>query len=128
MAKLVAVQTAGSFYSDLGGRIYLIEGDQDAALPQCVVTPVATTVEREIGNHDSRTALYQIDLWDHWTNGHEVLGDINTKLFTLLQGATITPTGFDRGVVTCREEAVVSREEDWWRIMSEWVIEGTDFA
>jgi hypothetical protein len=54
------------------------------------------------------------------------LGDIETKLFTLLEGVSLTPTGFDRGKVLFTRRGETTIDEDAIRVMSEATITGTD--
>jgi hypothetical protein len=118
--------SGASFANDVGGRIYETEAPINATYPFCSVLTVATPITRNMDGGNNKRQRVQIDLFATRGSGGESLGDINTKLFALLQGVTLTPvTGHDRGVVTCIEEGIRTMDEDVIRIMSEWQIQGT---
>lgn len=124
-AKLINDQSAGTFYAALSGRIYMLEAPQNATLPLCVITPIASTVDPYFDNKHSREALVQISLWGHHNDGLSALLDINTKLYALLQGSTFTPSGYDRALASCQDDGIESSEEDGIQVISEWLIEAT---
>ena len=39
-STLTTDQASGSFYDDVGGRIWLLDGPADVSLPHCIYTPI----------------------------------------------------------------------------------------
>lgn len=130
-AKLVADQSAGTFYDDVGGRIYQGQGPNNVALPYCEFDSVG--VEPEVfmdqGGTGPRTqtADVQIDLYGNTDDGPKALGDVEQKLYDLLEKASISPTGSDRGVVRCSIRMLRVVEEDAYRITDQFTIQATEF-
>jgi len=131
--KLTADQTGGSFYDDLanstakgsGKSIWSIQAPQDESLPLCIITPVSDLPDRYFGDSDL-DATFQIDLYaDAESSTPEALLSTNQKLIDLLDRQTITTTNHTHVVVLATDRGVVSREEDAYRIISEWSINGT---
>ena len=125
-AKLIADQSAGTFYDDLGGRVYSLEAPVNASMPLAVILPFSYEVEEYYDQKDAREAEFQITLWGHRNDGIAGLLDTNTKLYNLLHRASLSPAGMDRAVVTCLDEGVESIEEDGIQILSQWRLEATD--
>jgi len=126
--KLTAVQTAGTFYDDLSGRIYAIEAPQNASLPLALIIWEDTSVTQSFDTDAIKDALVTIEVWGKREDGGEALGDTVQLLFTLLQNASLTITDHDRGVVTCVSEGSPSMVEDSILISTQWRIRATDFA
>ena len=113
--KLTADQSGGSFYDDLGGRIFTGMGPQDADLPLAVIGVDANAVESTYSKRIETTA-FVMTIYGAIAAGATAVSDIEAKGFSLLHGAEITPTGYDRGVLRCLsrddrdhdEEVVVS--------------------
>ena len=126
--KLTASQIAGTLYAAVGGRIYSTEAPENATLPLCVFSLITTSVSGTFPGYDLKAATFQVDLYGPRTGGGEVLGDINTKLFALLQEADLTVTGHDLGRVTCTDEGSYFMEGDALRIISQWRVEATAFV
>ena len=53
-------------------------------------------------------------------------GDIEAKLFTLLDGFSLSPTGYDRGRVLFTNRSAVIPDEDSLHVMSEATITAFD--
>lgn len=126
--KLTTDQGVGTFYNDLGGRIYVGEAPINATMPLCVLTYVGATADGHFGTapHQSWVrVVIQIDLWSDFNQGMEAVGDIDAKLWTLLHGATMSSvTGYD-GVAqaVCLGRGVPTTEEHYIRTTSEWQVE-----
>lgn len=123
-AKLVAVQTVGSLYFALGGRIYNTIAPQNAALPLLVYNIISDSDDRNYGSVTHQMQV-QVDLYGKIELGAKALGDIESKLYALLFNASITPVGFDRGVCTFTSRMQLSQDEDAFRITDELTITGT---
>lgn len=135
--KLVADQTAGSLYAAVEGRIHLGEAPHvDATTPPiipCLVYNIIGDEQlRSFGGVMTHGVTVQFDLYGKATVGMSNaggtgIGDIESKLFSLLEGAALAPTGFDRGLVTFTNRFVTSVDGDAIRIVDQAEITGTDF-
>ena len=98
-AKLTAVQTSGTLYDDLGGRIYELQGQDDADLPlltyEVQSTPVAGLFDGEV--YIKSQVLFTI--FGHRRLGAAAIGALEDKLYDLMKDASLAPSGYDRGVV-----------------------------
>ena len=115
-------QTAGSFYEDVGGRIYGIESEHGDTFPYCVFNVLDDPPVRYGGNVNDIEATVQIDLWGDKGLGYDSLSDINNKLYTVLDGVAVTITGFTGGQAFNLDRGVPLIEEDAIRILSRWRI------
>ena len=99
--KLTADQgaTPPSLYDDLGGRIYELQGVDDAALPlltyEVQSTPVSGLFDGEV--YIKSQVLFTI--FGHRRLGAAAIGALEDKLYVLMKDATLAPSGYDRGVV-----------------------------
>jgi len=97
--KLTTVQTDPSLYFDLGGRIYELQGADDAELPlltyEVQSTPVSGLFDGEV--YIKSQVLFTI--FGHRRLGAAAIGALEDKLYDLMKDATLAPTGYDRGVV-----------------------------
>jgi len=97
--KLTADQTADSFYDDVGGRIFEMEGKDDSALPLVVYDVTSTPVEGLYNGNVIVTSQVVLTLYGHRRLGAAALGAIEDKLFTLINQATLAPSGYDSNTV-----------------------------
>jgi len=97
--KLTADQTADSFYDDVGGRIFEMEGKDDSALPLIVYDVTSTPVEGLYNGNVIVKSQVVLTLYGHRRLGAAALGAIEDKLFTLINQATLAPTGYDGNAV-----------------------------
>ena len=111
--KLTADQSASSLYTAVGGRIFEMEGKDDADLPlltyEVQSSPVAGLYT---GNLIIKSQVI-ITLYGHRRLGSSALGGIEDKLFTLMNQTTLAPTGYDSNTtVLCldRDSRVVFDE------------------
>jgi hypothetical protein len=126
-AKLIADTSEGTFYDAVGGRIYQAEAPENlTSYPYCVWQFLGSDQLRCYGSVMMHVANIQFDLYGTKVAGITALGDIETKLFTLLEGVSLTPTGFDRGKVLFTRRGETTIDEDAIRVMSEATITGTD--
>lgn len=125
--KLTADQTAGSLYDALGGRIYNGFAIEEASTPYLCFSAVTGVPERHMGGPVSLDVTVQFDLFGNIELGSKALHDIEVKLYALLEGVSIAPTGFDRGVCTFTTRGAAIVDDDCWRVMDEIQIRGTDF-
>ena len=97
--KLVAVQSDPSLYFSVGGRIYELEGQDDADLPlltyEVQSTPVSGLFDGEV--YIKSQVLFTI--FGHRRLGAAAIGTIEDQLYALMKDAALAPTGYDRGVV-----------------------------
>jgi hypothetical protein len=93
--KLAAVQTAGTFYDDLGGRIYRHLAPDDAVEPLAVISLVTDLPERIFGNADINA---DVDITIHGLKGvsEAAVLAIHAKLLAF-DGDAITITGHAAG-------------------------------
>ena len=98
-AKLTAVQSNPSLYFGLSGRIYELQGADDADLPlltyEVQSTPVSGLFDGEV--YIKSQVLFTI--YGHRRLGAEVIGTIEDQLYELMKDASLAPSGYDRGVV-----------------------------
>jgi hypothetical protein len=121
-----ALLADATFATAIGDRVYANEGPLNATFPMCVVTLVTQPIsENYFDGDDALEALFQVDLWGHFNEGLNVLEELNVYLFGALQRASIAPSGYDRGVVSCVDRGAHLSEGDWLRITSEWEVEAT---
>jgi len=97
--KLTADQTADSFYDDVGGRIFEMEGKDDSALPLVVYDVTSTPVEGLYNGNVIVKSQVVLTLYGHRRFGAAALGAIEDKLFTLINQATLAPSGYDSNTV-----------------------------
>ena len=97
--KLVSVQSDPSLYFSVGGRIYELEGQDDADLPlltyEVQSTPVSGLFDGEV--YIKSQVLFTI--FGHRRLGAAAIGTIEDQLYTLMKDAALAPSGYDRGVV-----------------------------
>lgn len=127
--KLTAVQTSGTFYEAVGGRIWLEQAKQDEAFPFAVYSTSADVPYKYFTAPDDVELLFQMDLYaDASTSTPEALIAINDKLLTLLDRAAITMTGHVEAKVRVMDRGIVTREEDAHRVTSQWRLTATPTA
>jgi hypothetical protein len=127
---LISDQAVGSFYEGVSGRIYETQAPINATLPLAVFALVTSTVDKAFGGADIKRATIQVDIYGSRLVGAGSAADVgalNARLFSLIQGATISVVNHDRGVVLCSNEGARMIEEDAVRITSEWTVDLTDF-
>tara|TARA_R110000824_G_scaffold168136_4_gene345163 strand:+ start:2881 stop:3291 length:411 start_codon:yes stop_codon:yes gene_type:complete len=97
--KLTTDQSGGSLYDLVGGRIFELQGNDDADLPlltyEVQSTPVSGLFDGEV--YIKSQVLFTI--FGHRRLGAEAIGTIEDKLYDLMKDAALAPTGYDRGVV-----------------------------
>lgn len=118
-ALLVSDQSEGSFYDDVGGRIYEMVAPEEAPLPLAVWNIITDPPDEMFGGDDIDAEI-QVDLYGEKSLGIATLGAINDKLFTLLQGQSATITGYDGVSIQCMDRGAREVEERAYRITSRW--------
>lgn len=127
--KLTADQTAGSFYDDVGGRIYMSQAPKDASLP-LVVWSILGDVSPDFFSGTDLDATFQVDVWfpdrqDGSTTDADLI-TTNDKLVTLLDRVTLTSVTNHGNVQThLIDKGGIIREDDGHHIVSVWQIVGT---
>ena len=97
--KLTADQAADSFYDDVGGRIFELEGKDDAALPLLAYDVTSTPVQGLYNGNVIIKSQVVLTLFGHRRLGAAAIGAIEDKLFTLINQAALAPTGYDSNAV-----------------------------
>ena len=97
--KLTADQTTDTFYEDVGGQIFEMEGKDDSALPLIVYDVTSTPVEGLYNGNVIVKSQVVLTLYGHRRLGAAALGAIEDKLFTLINQATLAPSGYDSNAV-----------------------------
>ena len=119
--KLKSVTTAGSVYAYVSGRLYERQAPLDAALPLLVYRVVTNVPDRYFANPDIG-AEFQIELYAAFpevTAGTQI-DTVNDTLFTLLDGTTLTISGYTGGAVMCIDRGIVEIESDAIYAISRW--------
>lgn len=121
--KLTADQSAGSFYDDVTGRISANEATDSKAYPHAVYTVTSDVPARAFAGKRDIDATFDIDLFG--AKGAS-LHLTNNKLYTLLDNASMTPTGFNGGVVQCLDSGIVTYDDERMQITSRWRLQATE--
>lgn len=121
-AALTADQGAGTFYEDLGGRIYEGAAPEEAALPLMVYQEITDPATNYLGGDTGIEMQVQIDLYGKRELGAKALGDIHTKVLSALEGASITIAGYVGGQLEFTERGRRSIDGDAHRVTSEAII------
>ena len=120
-AKMRADQSEGSFYDDLGGRIYEGEAQQSDILPICVWTFTSVVPEQIFANADTLNVLMQADVWNSRIKGAQGCRNIHDKLVDLLDRADdVVADGYATVAVICPDQGSPRVEEDSDRQTSQW--------
>lgn len=128
---LTADVAAGSFYDDVGGRIWLVDGPAQETLPHCIWTPVTDLLEGYFDTDaDDIEFVFQIDLYGvQETSTPEALLATNDKLIALLDRTNITVANWNCGKSRADPAAsrgTLSRDGDAWVINSQWIITASE--
>ena len=97
--KLTADQTSGSLYDDVGGRIFELEGKDDEALPLLTYGVQSSPVQGLYNGNIIIKSQVVFTLFGHRRLGAQAVGDIEKKLFDLMNYATLAPSGYDSNTV-----------------------------
>lgn len=125
--KLYAVQTAGTVYASVGGRIYQDQAPPNTALPYLRFAQTDGLVERYFGNVNAHALTVQLDLFGKSDPGWEVLGDVEQVLYDLLEEFSLTVSGYDRGLCTFQSRGARTVDEDAFVLTDTLLIEATDY-
>lgn len=125
--KLTAVQSAGSLYAAVGGRIYMTEAPPNTPMPLLIASVLTADVQHNMGVVNRFQVPIQFDIWVNKTDGMEDSAlDIETKLFDLLDRFNLTVSGFDRGNISFTNRATIVADDDAYHVVDECVITATD--
>lgn len=119
---LTADQTAGSFYDDIGGRIYEAQGPEEPDFPMMVFTEVSDPPINYLGGTSDIEMQVQLDLYGERLLGAKVLGDIHAKVLTALEGADITIAGYVGGQFEFTQRGRRSIDGDAHRVTMEAIV------
>jgi hypothetical protein len=123
--KLTADQTAGTLYAAVGGRIFENEGQDDSALPLLVYEVTSSATSNVMTGDKEIVQAVATLLYGHKRLGSAALGSIEGKLYSLLNGISMTTTGYDRGVVLATSRDIRQNFEDVLSSQSVYRIEAT---
>jgi hypothetical protein len=123
--KLTADQTAGSLYDDVDGRIYYGLAPDDSALPLILIDLVYERVENSMGGDRVDRASFQIDIFGDIKSGVVSVGNMEIKLFDLIDSVTITATGYDKVSIECKTRNQRTIGDEAHRIMCEYDVVGS---
>jgi hypothetical protein len=123
--KLTLDQTSGSLYDDLGGRVYFGKAPDNSSLPLLIFDLITSDVQNSFGGSRVDTARFQIDLYGSIKLGAVAIGNIETKLFSLIDSVTITATDYDNVSVACASRSQRSMGDEAHRIVSEYELIGS---
>ena len=119
---LAADQSAGSFYTDLGGRIYEGVAPEEGPLPHMVFVHITDPAVNYLGGSTGIEAQVQIDLYGERRLGAKALGDIQAKVLTAMEGTEITIAGHVGGQLEFTERGRRSIDGDAHRVTMEGII------
>ena len=123
--KLTAVQTAGTVYAAVSGRIYNGPPSLDEALPFVSHFVVTDPVRRSFNKAGSEMEI-QVDIYDNLASGAASCRAIADKVFALLDNAAVTATGWSGVQAQCIERGGAEKEEDAFRITQRYRIWATE--
>lgn len=124
-AKLVAATGGGTFYSDVGGRIYQDFAPQNATLPLAIYSVVSDPQLLSLTDtHLSATLECQV--WGSLASGPNALRAINDKLVVLLHKVTLTVSGFSNVTSIATDIGTTEPVEDAILITTIYDITGSD--
>ena len=125
--KLISDTGASSLYTAVGGRIYEGAGKANASLPLLVYEVTTSNTQLIYGDDEIVDAVATFTLYGHRKDGLKALGDIEAKLYTLLNSSNMTTTGYDRGNVTATSRDVRLILEDVVSSQSVYMVTATAF-
>tara|TARA_R100001594_G_scaffold150505_2_gene212034 strand:- start:11762 stop:12175 length:414 start_codon:yes stop_codon:yes gene_type:complete len=98
--KLTTDQSAGSLYEAVGGRIFELEGKDDADLPLLTYEVTSTPVQGLYNGTVIVESQVIYTIYGHRRLGSAALGTIEDKLFTLMNQSILAPTGYDTNCIS----------------------------
>lgn len=123
--KLVAVTSDGTFYDDLGGRIYVDEAPDDAALPLAIITLVVDVPDEFFGGEDI-DALFDISVFGSKEDGMRTTQASVKTLLALLDDATdISISGFNGVSIKATDRGIRLWDDNRPQIVTSWAITAT---
>jgi len=119
-SRLTASTGDGTLYADVGGRFYESQQHQTAEYPHVVYSVTDNPVEQFFGGKHSQTCEVEFvirgSLGTEQTSGGspdaQAVGAMEAKLFTLMEGVSMTCTGFDRAFCYARTRGVPTWNAD----------------
>jgi len=124
-SKLTDDQTGGSLYDDVGGRIYYGLAPDDSALPAIIIDLISEGVENSMNGDRVDTASFQIDIYGDIKLGVVAVGNIEIKLFSLLDSVTLSATDYNHVSVECKSRNQRTMGDEAHRIVSEYDVIGS---
>jgi len=127
--KLKSVTTAGSVYAYVSGRLYGRQAKRAAALPLLIYQVVTDTPDRYFTSPDIGCE-FQITIYANFpevATGTQ-LDTANDVLFALLDGTTLTISGYTGGAVMCIDRGTIEIESDAMYVISRWRVWANESA
>lgn len=119
--RFEADQSAGSFYTAVGGRIRQARADDNqATFPYAVWEITNNPVVRYFEAADDFDAVVEVRIHAERDGGIDALDDVFDKLFTDLDGKSLSPTGYANGGIQCIEMGTTSIDDDAVANRSTW--------
>lgn len=130
-STLTADQTSGSFYDDVDGRIWLVDGPASDDLPMAIITPITESLGGAFDtSSDDIEFVFQIDVYTSQKNTTvEALIATNEKLIALLDRVSVTVTNWCNGQFKpdpADTRGIPTRDGDAWVINSQWILTATE--
>lgn len=105
--KFTSSTSSGSFYDDVGGRLRLIEAEQNSVYPYAVYNLVINLHERTFKS-DTEDATVEFILISDSTGGADEIMDMYDHLNTLYDGQTLSLS-----TISDYSNAVMRRDDSW---------------
>ena len=121
-AKLRSDQSSGSFYDDLGGRIYESEAQHDDSLPLCVWQVITNEALHLLANSDDLKLRLQISVLTKRVDGSHTCRNAHDKLVSLLNRKTLIADGWSAVSVLLSDGGAPQINEDAYTQLSNWQI------
>lgn len=121
--KLITGGGAGGFMTLLSSRVYLDAAPGDTALPLCVYSASNTRYERGFTNARQESLSVVFTLYDSQASPATIQSAAEA-LRTLIDGADLTPTGYDRARCILRVRGEPAFEDEIWSISETYEITG----
>lgn len=123
-AKLVSVQTPGSFHALLGGRIYERQAEENDPLPLAVYSFITDAPEEYFTGSDV-DARFDVDIYSPIDSSPRACQVIADALITLMHRQSISINNHSGGNTWCIDRGAAINDEDAFRITTSWRIMAT---
>lgn len=122
--KMTSVQTGGSFYALVGGRIYFAQARDEITIPCAIVTIVSDVPDEYFAGSDL-DANYQVEIYSPRTSTPETAQAIADALYSLMHRTAITISNHTAGQTWCVDKGAPFPDDDSYGINTQWRIFAT---